>query len=248
MSASLAHIWRYPIKAHGFEALDAVSLATGKTMPWDRAWAVVHEKSSADGAEWVSCGNFSRGAKAPALMAIAAKLDEASRTITLSHPDLPTMTFSPDTESDRFIAWVRPIMPAGNTSSDRIVSAQSRGMTDSDFASISLNNLATNRAIGEKLGQNLSALRWRGNLWFDGLDPWEEFNWVGNRLRIGTVELDIKERIGRCMATTANPETGKRDADTLDALKTHWGHTQFGVYGVVVKAGQINIGDKFEVL
>ncbi|HBQ35556.1 MAG TPA: molybdenum cofactor biosysynthesis protein, partial [Rhodobacteraceae bacterium] len=66
--------------------------------------------------------------------------------------------------------------------------------------------------------------------------------------RIGTVELDIKERIGRCMATTANPETGKRDADTLDALKTHWGHTQFGVYGVVVKAGQINIGDKFEVL
>lgn len=248
MTGTLAHIWRHPIKAHGVEALKTADLITGQTLPWDRIWAVVHELSQADGTEWVSCGNFSRGAKAPSLMAISAKLDEATETITLTHPDLPPITFSPESGSDTFVNWVHPIMPAGKTGSARIVRAMQRGMTDSDFPSISLNNLASNHAVGEKLGQTLSPLRWRGNLWFDGLAPWQEFDWVGKRLRVGTAELDIRERITRCMATTVNPQTGKRDAATLDVLQNNWDHKQFGVYGVVVKDGQIAIGDKIEVL
>ena len=248
MTGRLAHIWRHPIKAHGVEALESVALTTGKTMPWDRTWAVAHELSKVDGSEWVSCGNFSRGAKAPSLMAISATLDEAANTITLTHPELHEITIDPDIDSDTFLNWVHPIMPADRTASARIVRAKSRGMTDTDFPSISLNNLATNHEVGKKLGADLSPLRWRGNLWFDGLEPWEEFDWVGKRVRIGTAELDVIERITRCMATTANPETGLRDAATLDTLRNSWGHEQFGVYGVVVKSGQIANGDKIEVL
>ncbi|WP_457649116.1 MOSC domain-containing protein [Profundibacter sp.] len=248
MTGRLTHIWRHPIKAHGVEALQSADLATGKTLPWDRAWAVVHELSHVDGSEWVSCGNFSRGAKAPSLMALKAALDEETGQITMTHPDLPDITFNPDTDSDAFIDWVRPVMPPERTPSARIVRAQARGMTDTDFPSISLNNLATNRALGEKLGADLSPLRWRGNLWFDGLKPWEEFDWVGKRVRIGGAILEIRERITRCMATTVNPATGKRDADTLGALQDNWGHKQFGVYGVVVKDGRITLGDEIEVL
>ncbi len=248
MTGRLTHIWRHPIKAHGVEALESVDLRTGKTLPWDRAWAVAHELSKADGSEWVPCGNFSRGAKAPSLMALKAVLDEATGLITMSHPDLPDITFNPDTDSDTFIDWVRPIMPPERTPSAHIVRAQARGMTDTDFPSISLNNLATNRTLGEKMGTDLSPLRWRGNLWFDGLKPWEEFDWVGKRLHIGGAVLEIRERITRCMATTVNPDTGERDAATLDALQDNWGHKQFGVYGVVVKDGQIALGDEIEVL
>lgn len=248
MTGRLAHIWRHPIKAHGVEALETIALTAGQTMPWDRAWAVAHELSQVDGSEWVPCGNFSRGAKAPSLMAISATLDEATNAITLTHPDLPPITINPDTDSDAFLNWVRPIMPADKTASARIVRAAARGMTDSDFPSISLNNLATNRVVGEKLGADLSPLRWRGNLWFDGLEPWEEFDWEGKRVRIGTAEIDIKERITRCMATTVNPKTGLRDAATLDTLQENWGHKQFGVYGVVLTSGQIAKGDRIEVL
>ena len=248
MTASVRHIWRHPIKAHGAEALNAVALTAGKTMPWDRAWAVVHELSKVDGSEWASCGNFSRGAKAPALMAITATFDEASHRITLTHPNRPEIIINPDTDSTAFLDWVRPIMPENRSASARIVQAAERGMTDTDFPSISLNNLASNRAVSEKLGVDLSPLRWRGNLWIDGLAPWEEFDWVGKRVRIGSVEFDVKERITRCMATTANPVTGLRDADTLSALQDNWGHKQFGVYGIVVTTGKIALGDKFEVL
>lgn len=248
MTGSLAHIWRHPIKAHGVEALKSVALIAGQTMPWDRTWAVPHEQAQLDGLEWVHCTNFSRGAKAPSLMAISATLDEVAKTITLTHPDLPPITFAPDTESKAFLNWVRPIMPANRAASAGIIRAAKQGMTDTTFPSISLNNLATNRVVGEKLGVDLSPLRWRGNLWFDGLEPWEEFDWVGRRVRIGTAEIDIKERITRCMATTVNPKTGQRDAATLDTLQENWGHKQFGVYGVIVTSGKIAKGDRIEVL
>jgi len=248
VTGTLTHIWRHPIKAHGVEALKTASLTAGKTLPWDRVWAVPHEAAKLDGSNWVRCSNFSRGAKAPSLMAIRATLNEATRTIMLTHPDLPDITFNPDTDSARFLAWVKPIMPASRAASAGIIRATAQGMTDSDFPSISINSHATNNAIGENLGYEPSPLRWRGNLWFDGLEPWKEFDWVGKRVRIGAAVLDIKERITRCMATTANPNTGLRDADTLGALQENWGHQQFGVYGVVVTSGQIAIGDKFEVL
>lgn len=248
MTRPLTNIWRHPIKSHGVEALKTVDLTAGKTMPWDRAWAVVHELSKADGTAWAPCSNFSRGAKVPSLIAIKASLLEGGNAITLTHPDRPDITINPNTDSDIFLDWVRPIMPADRTGSARLVKAAERGMTDTDFPSISLLNLASNNVLGATLGTDLSKLRWRGNLWFDGLEPWEEFDWVGKRLRIGAAEFDIKERIKRCMATTANPDTGLRDADTLGALQGNWGHTDFGVYGVVVKTGQINLGDEIEVL
>ena len=89
----------------------------------------------------------------------------------------------------------------------------------------------------QQVGKPLSNDRWRGNIWLDGPAAWDEFDWIGRTLRIGTAELEVRERITRCMATTANPDTGQRDADTLGALQSGWNHRDFGVYGVVTQGG-----------
>ncbi|WP_204113252.1 MOSC domain-containing protein [Shimia biformata] len=248
MTIRIAQIWRHPIKAHGREPLDHVTLTKGRTLPWDRRWAVAHEASKADGSEWVPCANFSRGAKAPELMAVAAQSDLAANTVTLSHPDRPDLTFDPDGDAAAFLDWVRPLMPQDRAASTRLIRVPGRGMTDTNFPSIALNNLASHRAVEGRLGRSLSPLRWRGNILFDGAAPWEEFDWIGKSLRIGGAELTVRERIGRCLATTANPETGKRDANTLGILKEGWNHTDFGVYAEVTMSGQIAVDDKIEVL
>ena len=49
------------------------------------------------------------------------------------------------------------------------------------------------------------------------------------------------------MATTANPETGVRYADTLGALKAH-GHQNFSVYAIAKNNGDLRLGDKLTVL
>ena len=95
----LAHICRHPIKGHGRETLASVRLLAGACLPWDRHWAVAHEAARlTDG--WNPCMNFARGAKAPALMAITCQLDEATRTVTLHHPERGSLTFRPDAVED----------------------------------------------------------------------------------------------------------------------------------------------------
>ena len=159
-------IFRHPLKSHGREALQQVSLSKGNTMPWDRCWAVAHEASSADGSTWVPCANFSRGSKAPKLMAVNVKLNETAQTLTLSHPERKDFTFQPDDirQLSGFLAWIKPLMPTDRAQSARIIRLQDRGFTDTDFASISINSHASLRALSEKIGLQLSPLRWRGNI------------------------------------------------------------------------------------
>jgi uncharacterized protein YcbX len=93
------------------------------------------------------------------------------------------------------------------------------------------------------MGAELTPRRFRGNIWLDGLAPWEEFGWVGREIAVGGARLRVVERVVRCNLTRTNPETGIRDADTLGALETHYGHKDFGVYCEVIAGGTVTEGD-----
>jgi len=164
--ANLTEIWRHPIKSHGREYLEKVDLTRGKTLPWDRVWAVTHEKSDVDGSKWVPCQNFSRGSKAPMLAAISAIWDENSNKMILKHPDFSDLFFNPDDSEDqkRFIEWENRLIPGDRAQSSRLVNARERGMTDTDYASISIGNFSSHRTVEQKLGRKLSHHRWRCNL------------------------------------------------------------------------------------
>ncbi|WP_439137088.1 MOSC domain-containing protein [Roseicyclus sp.] len=243
MIGHLAQIWRHPIKGVGAEPLANVGLQPDRPLPRDRAWAVLEEGGeAAEG--WRSCRNFIRGAKAATLMAVRARCD--GDAIHLSHPDRPDLTITPgdDMAGPSLIAWLKPIYPTDRRAPAALVKSPASGMSDAPYASVAVLNLASLRALSQKLGQELDPRRFRGNLWLDGLAPWEEFDLVGKRLRIAEAELEVIEPITRCRATEANPETGKRDAATLAALEDGWGHTDFGIYAMVRRAGRVATGDK----
>lgn len=250
MTKTVTNIWRHPLKSHGREALDSVTMIAGQTMPGDRVWAVAHESSKADGSEWEPCANFTRGAKAPQLMAINAQLDDTSGVLTLSHPTRPDFSFDPEIpeQLQGFLDWEKPLTPAGRAASARIIRVPGRGMTDTDYPSVTLCNWPSHRAVEAAMDQDLSPLRWRGNIWFDLGEAWVENGLVGKKIRIGKAVFLVREPVVRCLATTANPETGERDADTLKCLKENWGHQNFSVYAEVLTGGDIRLGDSVEVL
>lgn len=240
-------LYRHPLKSHGREALQEVTLHAGQSMPFDRHWAVAHDASKADGTAWVACQNFSRGSKAPNLMAIDATLDEGTNRLTLSHPDRPDLTFDPDHDQAVFLDWVRPLVPSDRALPDRILKLPKRGFTDSDYATISLCNSASHTAVSKKVGKDLSPLRWRGNIWFEGATPWQEMDWFGKEIALGGATLRVREPIVRCLATTANPKTGQRDTDILGILNGTWDHQNFGIYAEVIKGGPVALGDSLTV-
>ena len=242
MTATLGQIWRHPIKAVGREPLAEVALSAGAWMPFDRLWAVAHEKSKLAGGGWEKKINFLRGVTDPGLMAVTATM--ADGAVTLSHPGAGDVTVDPDRAEDMplFLDWVGRIWPAELPAPTVFYRADGAQLTDVADGFISVAALSSNRALGQRMGQDLSPDRWRANLWLEGTPAWAEKDWVGEEIQVGEVRLRIDLEITRCKATMANPETGRRDADTLGALDT-LGHQEFGLYATVLNDGVIRVGD-----
>lgn len=247
----VTELYRYPIKAHGREAVETVELIQGQTMPMDRVWAVAHEASKFDpqNPSWTSCSNFTRGAKAHGLQAMEAVYNAERKQVTLTHPTLGELTIDPDTKdgSDALIAWTEPLVPQARAQSSFIAKVDGRGMTDSDYPTISIANHASRAALSDAAMIDLEADRFRANIWFNGAPAWEEFNWIGKTITLGTSELKIEERIERCRATTVDTKTGASNFDTLALLERLYGHRDFGIFGVVTKTGTISVGDTLEL-
>ncbi len=244
-------LYCHPIKGVGRHMLEEVHLTAGETMPEDRIWAVTHEASTYDPAApgWVSCNNFIRGAKAPNLQGI--ELYRTPKGYGLLHnAEITPFEFDPEdaAQHEGFLRWLTRFIPENRAQPRALVRARPRGMTDSAFPSISIHTTASLAALSAATGRPVEPERFRGNIWLEGFDAWEERGWIGKRIRIGAAELEVREHIGRCVATTANPDSGKQDIDTLTLLEKHWGHTQFGVYAEVVKSGRVALGDKAELL
>lgn len=99
--------------------------------------------------------------------------------------------------------------------------------------------------------------RFRMLFQIQGCDPHAEDGWLKRRIRIGDAVVRLLNDVGRCAITTQNPETGVPDFDTLRAIDgyrrrtanlTGKQHIPFGVYGDVLRAGVVRVGDPVEPL
>jgi uncharacterized protein len=59
--------------------------------------------------------------------------------------------------------------------------------------------------------------------------------------------LKIVKRIVRCAATNVDPDTGIRDLEVPQALLRTLGHSDCGIYAVVVEGGEIAARDEVEI-
>lgn len=246
-SGRVAHLVRHPVKSAGYEPVDLAALTPGAAFPFDRVWAVAHAAARpTDPPGWAEKLQFLRGWGSADLMAIKSRSVPEAGEITLSHPRRPTATFRPDEAADaaRLIDWLRPLWPANRPEPARVIRVPGQAMTDQDQPLISINSLSSLADLSARMGQDLSIHRFRGNIWVEGWAPWAELDLVGREIAVGDALLRVEEPIGRCRATGANPETGAQDADTMGALETGYGHTDFGIFARVIEAGTVRKGDE----
>ena len=100
---------------------------------------------------------------------------------------------------------------------------------------------------------DLDPLRFRINLELDGCEPYEEDSWDGRRVRIGGAVVRIQGQVPRCVVTTQDPATGRKDWNTLKQIATQreripGGGLPFGVYAVVETPGAVAVGDAVDPL
>jgi uncharacterized protein YcbX len=91
--------------------------------------------------------------------------------------------------------------------------------------------------------------RFRMTFGVDGIGPHEEDDWIGREVEIGGARVKVRERVGRCAATTRDPEAGKVDLKTLHHISSYREdvHSEeplpFGVYASIEKPGTVRLGD-----
>ncbi|MGZ4147205.1 MAG: MOSC domain-containing protein [Actinomycetota bacterium] len=106
---------------------------------------------------------------------------------------------------------------------------------------------------GDHAGE-LDARRFRMTFELDGCAPHEEDTWTGRSVRFGDAELRIHGPVPRCVVTTQDPATGRKDFDTLKVIASYRELMReergipFGVYAEVERPGRVGVGDPVEVL
>jgi uncharacterized protein len=124
----------------------------------------------------------------------------------------------------------------------KIVHATGHSFSDVSAKCVHIVNLATVRELERASGRAVDPLRFRANLYLEGLEPWAEFGWLDKDLRVGGTRLAVFARTTRCEATNVDPETGARDMAIPAQLSRTWGHSDFGVYAKVMDGGEIIAG------
>jgi len=240
MTASLAHIWRHPIKGIGCEACEQVDLTPDEAVVGDRVWALLNAEAE-DTNDWQPRRNFLQVASGPALAAVSAVTTKTG--VILTHPARDPLDLDPSSDPSVLGAWIGGLWPDTRPGPARLVKAPVQGMTDVPFASVSIGNLSSLRALSQRSGMHMDMRRFRINLWLDGLAPWEEIDLLAGVITLGGATLSPVEPIERCRAPDANPQTGLRDVGMLRALEDGWDTRNFGVYFKVRSGGTVAIGD-----
>jgi uncharacterized protein YcbX len=249
-------IYRYPVKGLTPERLAAAPLSPGRCIPWDRAFALAQGDCGfdANAPAWRPKTEFLCLARNPAAFNLTVRFDEDAGLLSITAPGAAasaagSIEASPFTDAGRVMLgrFIAAALPGEMRGAPEFVHAPGHSFCDNKTQVISLIGMGSLRALEEAAGEARHPLRFRASLYVGGIEPWEEFGWIGRVLSIGTARLRVSKRIIRCAATRVNPLTGTVDANPVKELSTNFGHTDCGVYAEVIEAGMIRPGDAIRI-
>ena len=245
-------LYRYPVKGLSPERLDMLTLLPGEYVPGDRLFAIENGPSGYDG-DWPDQPakiRFLMLMRQERLAELDTCWDEASGILTVRHRSETAGSGDLRTPEGRaaIARFFETFMGEEMRGAARVLEApMGRRFTDARDGHVSIINLASVRALEEKLGVHVDPLRFRGNIHLEGLAPFAELDLLG-RVLAGPdgLRLKVKRRIQRCAATNVDPATGCRDLQIPRTITEAYGHADCGVYATVLSGGTIRVGESFQ--
>lgn len=250
---SVAALYRYPVKGLSAEPLDSIELHAGQTVPHDRIYAVEHGPRRFDPAApaWLPKVAFLCLMKDAPLAALDSRYDPGSGVLSLVRGGEEIATGDLRTEAGKasILDTLDGCRGPGRDGELRLVRAPGHSFSDVPGKVVSIVNLASVRALAEASGEEIDPLRFRANLYLDGLDRWEENDWLDRTLGAGSgLALRIRKTTTRCAATEVRPGTGARDIDMLALLTRETRGLVCGVYAEVTTGGRLALGDELALM
>lgn len=250
---TISEIYSYPVKGLTGAKHEQVAVKAGDCLPFDRAWAIEAGSRKFDPANptFLPKANFLMLMRDEKMAALDAQFDEDSKVLTIFRGGKQvargclTDKLGCQLLEQFFAAYAKESLHGG---APKIVSGENHSFSDVPAKWVSIINLASVKDVERVARKPVHPMRFRGNIYLDGLEPWAEFDWLDKTLTIGGAPvLDVTERITRCAAINVDPETGARDMSLPRTLDAGFGHEDCGVYARVIADGEIKVGDVVEV-
>lgn len=226
----ISEIIRYPVKSFAGEGLETCNINT-YGLYGDR-FCAFYDKTKEG---WES---FFTARDIPNMLSYKANLVEEGVCIT-----------SPD---GRTFSWDEDLLEEIQRLSNRkmsMMSYQAPNPENPDLMSVDMSSVLI---ISDSALQKLEALwakkldkrRFRANLIVSlDDDTFNESNWIGKRLSVGSAELQVDSCCERCSIIAIDPDTLERDTSLLKKVYEEM-NLNFGVYASVKRTGHIQVGDK----
>src|SRR5918994_801812 len=244
---------RYPVKGLSPERLARAELSKGDYFPGDRLFAIENGPAGFDPAEprHQPKVKFLMLMRNEALARLRTRYDDASGSLIVEEDGREAARGDLSTSQGRLAieAFFRRFMPGELRGPPKVLAApEGFRFTDSRRGYVSIINLASVRALETVVGAPIDPLRFRGNIHLEGLDPWAEFDLVGQVLTTPSgIRLKVTKRIERCAATNVDPVTGIRDLQIPRSLMQAYGHFDCGIYTEVLTGGALATGESLAV-
>jgi uncharacterized protein YcbX len=259
--ARVAALYRYPVKGLTPEVCKVLRVGADGRVLGDRVLGVRFADTEAPDEEWTPKAGMLILMNTPGLARLQVQFDDTTGRLRIGLPGGVVVDQALDDDGRERIATAlgeyaaslpeNPLRDHPERLPLRIVGdGRTPRYHDARAGEVTLHSRESLAALADVLGDtDLSELRFRSNVAVEGLEAWEELDWVERGVRIGGVRFEVSRGKGRCLATHANPRTGERDHQILTTLTHAFGQKRptFAVSLRAVDPGVIRLGDEVEV-
>ena len=225
---SVQQIWRYPVKSLQGERLDSTEVTD--VIPGDRGWGIIDNRT----------GHLLSAKRVPRLLEGQARIIRDHCVLTIDRNEFSS---EEDKINEKLSDWLeRPVtLSKPNTGETRNIEIEwddgtAEILQDPDVfefstapgwffdssSSLNLMGSATLVFLEKRVGPGSGDVRrFRPNLLVETEKPFEENDWVGKSLRIGTAEAFVKKRTDRCIVITRGIGEYSASRSTLRFLSDH---------------------------
>ncbi|WP_262589576.1 MOSC domain-containing protein [Candidatus Pelagibacter communis] len=258
MSAIITSIHNCPVKSISFQNIENCKINKSVGIEGDRVFAFSQNLNLDQSVEFEKNPETRKGKwnkivtlkNTPVFNKYNFLHEDNKLTLTLNNTEIITVNVNETNERDDLVRKL--IELEGSLKNDmRLMRNDEYPFYDTSISnksmfrnSISLLNINSIKDFGNKIDQKIEKSIFRGNLYFDGIDAWEERNWIGKIIKINDVFFKVEKNIPRCVAINLKPETDDNSFNLLKTLKQTYDHYDMGVYLTPENDGEINLLEK----
>ncbi|MCR3722914.1 MULTISPECIES: MOSC domain-containing protein [Prauserella salsuginis group] len=254
MTGEIRGLYVYPVKGLSPQELPSVPLEPGRGVPYDRAFALARPDGDYTPGltEPLPKTQFFMLARDASLAGYRTRFDPETGVLQADRDGRTVLEATLTTDDGAAAVTTFFAEALGLSTPPALARVDGRRFTDVSVISdsmmnaVSLVNLASVRALGERLGTELDPRRFRANIYYDGLPAFSERDLVGEEITVGGLRLRGVLPTKRCAATQVNPDTAERDIDLPRRLHREFGHNEMGMYAEVVTGGTVRPGDPLD--